>query len=144
MSRQQWPRNAFLVLLTHTLNPLARQLARSSLGPFSIIRHVGRRSGKRYETPIIVAPRADGFVIELTYGPEVDWHKNIVLALRQHSEDALELPACKLSTRCSDSKGRCHHREGGFRWHALLVSLPVSRGGAYNWRTGSRGAVWPR
>jgi hypothetical protein len=23
---------------------------------------------------------ADGFVIELTYGPDVDWHKNVVAA----------------------------------------------------------------
>lgn len=79
MSVQQL-RRAFLVLLKHTLNPLTRRLARSSLGPFSIIRHVGRRSGKLYETPIIVAPHADGFVIELTYGPDVDWHKNILAA----------------------------------------------------------------
>lgn len=78
MSLRQQLRNAFLLLLKHTLNPLTRRLARSSLGPFSIIRHVGRRSGKVYETPIIVAPHRGGFVIELTYGPEVDWHKNIV------------------------------------------------------------------
>lgn len=71
MSLRQQLRNAFLLLLKHTLNPLTRRLARSSLGPFSIIRHVGRRSGKLYETPIIVAPHRGGFVIELTYGPEV-------------------------------------------------------------------------
>lgn len=71
-------RKPFLVLLKHTLNPLTRWLARSSLSPFSLIRHVGRRSGKHYETPLIVAPHVGGFVIELTYGPEVDWHKNIV------------------------------------------------------------------
>lgn len=80
MGLRQPLRNAFLLLLKHTLNPLTRRLARSSLGPFSIIRHVGRRSGKVYETPIIVAPHPSGFVIELTYGPEVDWHKNIVAA----------------------------------------------------------------
>lgn len=70
MRLRQQLRNVFLLLLKHTLNPLTRRLARSSLGPFSIIRHVGRRSGKLYETPIIVAPHQDGFVIELTYGPE--------------------------------------------------------------------------
>jgi deazaflavin-dependent oxidoreductase (nitroreductase family) len=73
-------RKRFLTLLNHTLNPLTRRLARSSIGPFCIVQHVGRKSGKLYETPIIAAPVQDGFVIELTYGPDVDWHKNIVAA----------------------------------------------------------------
>jgi deazaflavin-dependent oxidoreductase (nitroreductase family) len=80
MNLRQRLRQGWLALLKHSLNRLTRQLARSSVGPFSIIRHVGRRSGKQYETPIIVAPVSGGFVIELTYGPEVDWHKNIVAA----------------------------------------------------------------
>lgn len=80
MTIQQKIRRGVLVLLKHTLNPLTRRLAYSSLGPFSIVRHVGRRSGKRYETPVIVSPVADGFVIELTYGPDVDWHKNVLAA----------------------------------------------------------------
>lgn len=73
-------RSGWLLLLKHSLNRLTRWLARSSFGPFSLIRHVGRRSGKLYETPVIVGPIRDGFVVELTYGPDVDWHKNIVAA----------------------------------------------------------------
>jgi deazaflavin-dependent oxidoreductase (nitroreductase family) len=69
-----------LIVLKYTLNPLTRRLARSSFGPFTIVRHVGRRSGKLYETPIIVSPVKDGFVIELTYGYDVDWHKNVLAA----------------------------------------------------------------
>jgi hypothetical protein len=68
------------VLLKHTLNPLTRRIAHSSFGPFSIIQHVGRRSGKHYETPIIVGHLGKDFVIELTYGPEVDWYKNVQAA----------------------------------------------------------------
>ena len=33
-----------------------------------------------YDTPLIVSRVSDGFVIELTYGPEVDWYKNVVAA----------------------------------------------------------------
>jgi deazaflavin-dependent oxidoreductase (nitroreductase family) len=80
MNLTQQLRKSFFLVLKHTLNPLTRRMARSSLGPFSIIRHVGRRSGRQYETPLIVAPVEGGFVIELTYGPDVDWHKNIVAA----------------------------------------------------------------
>lgn len=80
MGPLQHLRRGLLVVLKHTLNPLTRRLARSSVGPFSIVRHVGRRSGRPYETPIIVGPVDDGFVIELTYGPDVDWHKNVLAA----------------------------------------------------------------
>jgi deazaflavin-dependent oxidoreductase (nitroreductase family) len=77
MSLQDSLRHAWLVTLKHTLNPLTRRMAKSHFGPFALVQHVGRRSGKPYETPIIVAPVADGFVIELTYGPGVDWYKNV-------------------------------------------------------------------
>lgn len=91
-------RRGLLVVLKHTLNPLTRRLARSGVGPFSLVRHVGRRSGKLYETPIIVAPVEGGFVIELTYGPDVDWHKNVLAAGgctivwrgREYAIDAIE------------------------------------------------------
>ena len=59
------------------LNPLTARIAHSSRGPFCIIYHIGRRSGRPYETPIIAFPTANGFVIALTYGPEVDWYRNI-------------------------------------------------------------------
>lgn len=71
---------AWLFLIKHTLNRVTRRLARAGVGQFWIVRHTGRRSGKVYETPIIVAPVKDGFVIELTYGRNVEWHKNVVAA----------------------------------------------------------------
>lgn len=64
----------------HFLNPLTGKIARASWGPFAIIYHVGRCSGKLYETPISVFPTVEGFVIALTYGPEVDWYKNVSVA----------------------------------------------------------------
>ena len=64
----------------HYFNRLIRLFAGKSITPFAVIRHIGRRSGKPYETPIIVEPLDDGFVIALTYGPEVDWYRNIQAA----------------------------------------------------------------
>src|SRR5438067_9453538 len=63
--------------ITH---PLLRSFANASRGPFAVIRHVGRRSGKSYETTIMVWPMGDGFVIALTYGPKVDWYRNLLAA----------------------------------------------------------------
>lgn len=70
----------FLWLLTHTLNRLTTRIARSGHGPFALVRHVGRRSGTTYETPLILARVPEGFVAELTYGTAVNWYRNITTA----------------------------------------------------------------
>jgi deazaflavin-dependent oxidoreductase (nitroreductase family) len=64
----------------HIINPLLRTFASASRGPFAVIHHVGRRSGKLYETTIMIWPMGDHFVIALTYGPDVDWYRNLVAA----------------------------------------------------------------
>jgi deazaflavin-dependent oxidoreductase (nitroreductase family) len=66
----------------YVTNRVLHNFARFSRGPFAVIRHVGRRSGKSYETTIMVEPLGDSFVIALTYGPEVDWYRNILAAGR--------------------------------------------------------------
>ena len=64
----------------YVTNRVLRGFANGSHGPFAIIRHVGRRSGKPYETVIWVWHTREGFVIALTYGPEVDWLRNMLAA----------------------------------------------------------------
>jgi deazaflavin-dependent oxidoreductase (nitroreductase family) len=64
----------------HVTNRILRRFANSSRGPFAILGHVGRRSGKPYETVIWVWPTREGFVIALTYGTRVDWYRNMVAA----------------------------------------------------------------
>ena len=73
-------RERFFWVLKNTLNRVTTPLARSRHGPFSLIRHVGRRSGRTYETPVILARVPEGFVAELTYGEKVDWYRNVVAA----------------------------------------------------------------
>ena len=81
----------------HYFNRLIQRFAGVSHTPFALIRHVGRRSGKPYETPIIVMPQNHGFVIALTYGPKVDWYRNVQSAeqatlLWHNQEYALKQP----------------------------------------------------
>ncbi len=44
----------------------------------SVIRHVGRTSGRPYETPVVAEATGDGFVFALPYGPNTDWLKNVL------------------------------------------------------------------
>ncbi len=69
--------STWLRVLTRTVNPVALAVARSGHGPFSVLRHIGRRSGRTYETPLILARVQGGFVAELTYGPDVAWCRNV-------------------------------------------------------------------
>ena len=73
-------RRKWLWLIKNTLNKVTMRVARSGHGPFSLVRHVGRKSGKTYETPIVVARVPEGFIAELTYGEDVNWYRNIVAA----------------------------------------------------------------
>jgi hypothetical protein len=67
-------------LLKNTLNRGVVRWVRSGRGPFAVVRHVGRRTGRSYETPLLLAVHDGAFVAELTYGPEVAWYRNVVAA----------------------------------------------------------------
>jgi deazaflavin-dependent oxidoreductase (nitroreductase family) len=73
-------RKRFLRVLDATLNRLTRRLARAGRGPFSLVIHVGRKSGREYQTPLILAKVPEGFIAELTYGEKVDWLRNVEAA----------------------------------------------------------------
>lgn len=70
-------RDQIRIFNKYVTNRVLRRFARSSRGPFAVLRHVGRRSGKPYKTTIMVWPMGKDFVISLTYGPEVDWLRNL-------------------------------------------------------------------
>lgn len=60
---------------------------------FGRVVHVGRRSGRRYRTPVLAFRHGDHFVFALTYGPGTQWVRNVVAA-----------GACEFETR----QGRRH------------------------------------
>lgn len=62
------------------LNRVMMKFAGSARSPLAIVRHRGRRSGKIYQTPVILGPVPGGFVFALTYGDHVDWYRNILAA----------------------------------------------------------------
>jgi deazaflavin-dependent oxidoreductase (nitroreductase family) len=64
------------------LNPAMLRLAGRRHWYAAAVRHVGRRSGRPYETPVVVVPTPGGFLIPLPYGTDVDWLRNIRAAGR--------------------------------------------------------------
>ena len=67
------------------LNPVMLRVA-TGVGPMAVVRHVGRRSGRVYRTPVFAfayraAPESPvRVVLALTYGPDVDWLRNVEAA----------------------------------------------------------------
>lgn len=47
---------------------------------FAVVIHYGRRSGRRYRTPVNLFRLGDRYVIALTYGRDRDWVKNVLSA----------------------------------------------------------------
>jgi deazaflavin-dependent oxidoreductase (nitroreductase family) len=64
--------------LTRVTRPLALRSAGAPGSNTSIVRHIGRRSGRTYDTPVVVAASGDSFLIALPYADRTDWMKNIL------------------------------------------------------------------
>lgn len=78
-------------------NPKVMETAGQPGSSQSIVRHIGRSSGKQYETPVETAETEDGFVIALPYGTNPDWLKNVMAAgsaviIREGEEHQVENP----------------------------------------------------
>ncbi len=63
---------------TRLVNPRQLQTAgRPGVGT-GIVRHVGRRSGNAYQTPVDIVADGDGFLIALPYGDRTSWLRNVL------------------------------------------------------------------
>lgn len=67
-------------LSKRVFNPSQMATAGSPGAYASVVQHVGRSTGRRYETPIEVVPTRDGFAIVSPYGRRADWLRNLLVA----------------------------------------------------------------
>lgn len=60
-------------------------------GKYPVVTHVGRTSGRTYQTPLDAFPTQTGYVLVARYGPDSDWVRNVLAAgsatLRVDGED---------------------------------------------------------
>lgn len=61
------------------LNPVMRHLA-VRMPLMGVVHHVGRTSGRDYQTPVLVFRSGNRVAIALTYGRDVDWVRNVSAA----------------------------------------------------------------
>jgi deazaflavin-dependent oxidoreductase (nitroreductase family) len=61
-------------------SPVTMPLAGKRWNPiFAVLEHEGRKTGRRYATPVAARRIARGFVIALAFGAQVDWYRNVVV-----------------------------------------------------------------
>lgn len=60
-------------------NRITYPIARTLPG-FGVVLHTGRKSGRRYRTPVNAFRTPGGYLIALTYGPDSDWTRNVLAA----------------------------------------------------------------
>ena len=73
MPLPRWVARFNLRVTNRILGPVAEHM------PFmGIVLHQGRKTNRRYRTPVMVFRRGDGFVIALTYGPGAQWVQNVL------------------------------------------------------------------
>jgi deazaflavin-dependent oxidoreductase (nitroreductase family) len=61
-------------------NPRVMRTAGTTQTETSVIEHVGRTSGRTYQTPIDVIETKTGLLIALPYGTRADWTRNVLAA----------------------------------------------------------------
>ncbi|WP_132993892.1 nitroreductase family deazaflavin-dependent oxidoreductase [Gordonia zhaorongruii] len=50
------------------------------IAPWAIVEHIGRKSNRRYEAPVLAYVQDDRIAIVLNYGTEADWVRNVLAA----------------------------------------------------------------
>ena len=63
-------------------NRIFLKISGRGLRAYSIVRHVGRTSGREYRNPVSAYPLGDGFVIAVLYGTQSQWVRNVMAAGR--------------------------------------------------------------
>jgi deazaflavin-dependent oxidoreductase (nitroreductase family) len=73
MPAPRWLARVNLYTFNRLLGPLAKRLP-----GMGVIVHLGRKTHRRYRTPVLIFKRDHHFIIALTYGRESEWVQNVL------------------------------------------------------------------
>src|ERR1051325_10162658 len=73
MPAPRWLARFNLYVTNRILGPLAKRLP-----GMGVVLHTGRRSHRRYRTPVLVFRRGELLIIALTYGGRAEWVQNVM------------------------------------------------------------------
>jgi deazaflavin-dependent oxidoreductase (nitroreductase family) len=73
MPAPRWLARFNLYVTNRLLGPLARRAP-----GMGIVLHTGRKTHRKYRTPVLVFRRGDKFIIALTYGAQSQWVRNVL------------------------------------------------------------------
>jgi deazaflavin-dependent oxidoreductase (nitroreductase family) len=71
----RWLARVNLRFTNRILGPLACRMP-----GMGVVVHFGRKTHRRYRTPVMVFQRGNGFIIALTYGADSQWVQNVLTA----------------------------------------------------------------
>ncbi len=77
---------------SRVVNPIVARLAGRRFAPlYGLLEHRGRRSGRVFQTPVVVQRTVDGFLVPMPWGEGTDWYRNVRAAggcvIRFHGRD---------------------------------------------------------
>jgi deazaflavin-dependent oxidoreductase (nitroreductase family) len=72
-------RGPFKKFLTR-YNDMTRKISGTKRSSWGLLTHVGRRSGRTYQTSLGTYTYGDGFLLPLGYGTQTDWYQNLMAA----------------------------------------------------------------
>ena len=67
-------------LMKEVLHPRTLRAVARGESNYAVVHHLGRRSGRGYQTPVEAYRMAEGALILLPYGPVTDWCRNVLTA----------------------------------------------------------------
>lgn len=62
----------------YIFNRITLRFTGTGKGPFSVVYHIGRHSGRIYRTPVLASYVGETIIIPLSYGENVDWLRNVL------------------------------------------------------------------
>lgn len=119
------------------LNPTMMLLAGRRHWYASVVRHVGRRSGTHYATPVLAEPGGTRVYIPLPYGRDVDWLRNVLAAGsctldmrgRRYEMTEPEVVTAEAAMREIPRRRASQLRFFGVQWFVRLTPCSPTAGG---------------